>query len=487
MAHPERLPASGNGRAKALAEIPALPPTVPAPKPAPTPAPKPARQFDPVPVREGTRHTRYLAQSIVLEEIGTSGLVRGGILAIGLAIAAFLVWAGVTHIEEVAVTFGEVVPAGQVQTVQHLEGGIVREILIEDGSLVEKGQLLVRLDSATAEADLKQMRSRFASLQLDAARLKAFAEGHDPDFSFIGPGHEDLVANQLDIHRIQKDSLESRRNVILNQIAQRKSEEGSLAGQEKSLRENIRILSEELEMRETLFRKGLQPKLAYLEVQRNVNQAHGDHAKVQAEMRRAREAREEAENRVVELEARRREETLATLGPIVSEISELRESIAKNEDRSRRLEIGAPVRGIVKGLKTHTRGGVLAPGAPLMEIVPLDKELTVETRISTRDVGHVQAGQPVSVKVTAYDFARYGALTGALKGVSATTFLQEDGEPYYKGIVVLDQNHLGSDPTRNRILPGMTVQADIRTGEKTLLQYLLKPVYSYADQAFKER
>jgi membrane fusion protein, adhesin transport system len=135
----------------------------------------------------------------------------------------------------------------------------------------------------------------------------------------------------------------------------------------------------------------------------------------------------------------------------------------------------------------HTVGGVIPPGAIITEIVPLDKELVVEAKIQPRDVGHVRIGQPVTVKVTTYDFSRYGGITGELKDVSASTFLDEQGEPYYKGIVELDRNYVGKDPMHNRVMPGMTVQADIKTGKKTLFSYLLKPVYSSVSTAFRER
>lgn len=149
--------------------------------------------------------------------------------------------------------------------------------------------------------------------------------------------------------------------------------------------------------------------------------------------------------------------------------------------------IRAPVRGIVVGPTIHTVGGVVPPGAVLLELVPLDKELIVETRITTRDVGHVKVGYPVTVKVTTYDFARYGAISGELKDISASTFLDAEGEPYYRGGVTLDRRYVGSDPELKRILPGMTVQADIKTGKKTLLAYLLNPVISSFKTSFRER
>ncbi len=461
--------------------------------PAPQPEAKPpaekkqAKRFDATPAREGTRRTRYLAQSILLEEYGTGGLIRSAIVTIVFVVAAFVVWASITKIEEMAVTFGEVIPAGHIQAIQHFEGGIIREILVEDGKTVDKGDVLLRLDPSSAYAELRQSRVRLASLKLEAERLKAFAEGREPDFSIVSDEYAYLRNDQASVFHIQRDALDSRRVVIENQIEQRRAELESFEKQEENARERIRLLGEEVRMRRELFKKGLQPKLAYLAVQREMNDAQGQLATIQADKRRAGEALQESENRIIELEAGRREETLNALAPIVGEIAELEESITKVEDRVARLEMRAPVHGIVKGLQAHTVGGVIAPGAVVMEIVPIGGALIVETRITTRDVGHVQIGQPVSVKFTSFDYARYGDVPGTLKGVSATTFLDEKEEPYYKGVVTLDRNHVGEDPARNHIIPGMTAQADIRTGEKTLIQYLLKPIYVYSKQAFRER
>lgn len=438
-------------------------------------------------VRRGDRQTRYLAQSVILEEAGSSSLIRIAMITIGIVICAFLAWAAVTHVDEVAATSGEVIPAGKVQTIQHLEGGIIKEILVEDGALVDEGQVLLRMDPAQPLADLDQQRARLVSLQMQAERLRAVGEGREPDFSGFDEEYADMVADQLDIYESTMKAMENRRAVLLDQIEQRKTELSVFREQEDTLLRNLQILEEELAMRESLYKKGLTSKMVFLEVQRDVNDAIGELAKVTSERKKTREALNEARNRLAQLETDEREKALNEMGKVASEMAQLRESIRRTQDRVSRLQVRAPTRGIVKGLQANTVGGVIPPGGVLMEIVPLDKELIVETRITPRDVGHVRIGQPVTVKVTTYDFARYGGITGELRDVSATTFLNEDGEPYYKGIVALDRSYVGADPERNRVMPGMTVQADIHTGDKTVLEYLLKPIYTSVNQGFRER
>ena len=175
------------------------------------------------------------------------------------------------------------------------------------------------------------------------------------------------------------------------------------------------------------------------------------------------------------------------MGSVTGELAQVRETIAKLQDRVRRLDITAPTRGIVKGLTTRTIGAVIGPGELIVEIVPLDDVLVAEVRISPRDIGHLRIGQSANVKVTTYDPARFGVVEGRLKRVSASTFKDEEGEPFYKGIIELSQAFVGSDPDRNPVLPGMVVDADIVTGSKSLMQYLLKPVYRGLDSAFRER
>jgi membrane fusion protein, adhesin transport system len=438
-------------------------------------------------VRRGDRQTRYLAQSVILEEAGSSGLVRTAIITVCIIIVAFLIWAHLTTVDEIAVTSGEVVPTGQVQIIQHLEGGIIAQILVREGDIVNAGDILIKLGQTVALGELSQQQARLTSLDLQGERLRAVGEGRYPDFSFAGEEYQHLVDDQVKIYSTSLEAADNRRNVLLDQNRQREAELAAFREEEETLLRNLQILEEEFAMRESLYNKGLATKGDYLNAQRQLNDAIGDLAKLTSERKRIAEALEESRSRLIEQGSDQRENALAEMGDLMAEVASLRESIARSRDRVYRLDVRAPVRGIVKGLQANTIGGVLPPGGQLLEIVPLDKELLIETRITTRDVGHVEVGQPVSVKVTTFDFARYGGITGSLKDVSAATFLDEEGAPYYKGMISLDQSYVGGDPEQNQIMPGMTVQADINIGRKTLLEYLLKPIVSSVNQSFRER
>ncbi len=450
----------------------------------PNPVPKKDRRKK---LRRGDRQTRFLAQSVILEEGGSSGLVRAAMLTICVVIVLFLGWSMVTNVDEVAVSSGEVIPSGQVQALQHLEGGIVKQILIEEGQLVEQGQVLFLLDETAAVTELQKLEARRAGLEIRSERLRALGTGGVPDWSKVGTRYPNMLNDQQRIYEGSLEAFFSRQETIRKQIEQRRADLELLDEREQTLSRTAEIFAEELEVREKLYKEGLTSKISYLDAKRSLNTARGELSDLVSERTSAREAIKESQSRLDEIETEFREQALAELSESANELIQVEEALVQAKDRVRRLEITAPVRGIIKGLNIHTVGGVVPPGEVITEIVPLDKELVVEAKIKPRDVGHVRIGQPVTIKVTTYDFARFGGISGELKDVSASTFLDEEGEPYYKGIIEMDRNYVGRDSAQNRVMPGMTVQADIKTGKKTLFEYLLKPVYSSVSTAFRER
>ena len=378
-------------------------------------------------------------------------------------------------------------PTGAVNKIQHLEGGIISEIMVRDGDLVEKDQVLMRLKPEASQAELSQAETRQASLRLEAERYRALAESRDPDFTLLMDQYPELAKNQQEIYRIKTDLDSSQREILDVQIKERNAELAQLQQQEGTLRRSVELLNQEVTMRRSLYEQGLNSKVLFLNIQRELNEAQGNLSSVIAEMARARETIAEANLRQNELRNSQREEALSELGRLGGEIAQADEALRKLKDRVARLEIRAPSKGYIKGLQFTTIGGVIAPAQVVMELVPTDDALVAETRISTEDIGHVHLGQPVTVKVSAFDYIRYGSISGELVSISASTFVDEDGRPYYKGRVALDSDQVGEGARAQPIIPGMTVQADIQTGERTLLQYLLKPVYVSLDQAFSER
>ncbi len=441
----------------------------------------------PAVVTQSSRITRHLALAVQLEESGTHPLINFTIFLVCAACLSFLLWASITRIDEIAVTEGQIVPTGLIQTVQHLEGGIVEDLMVKEGELVDAGQPLLRLSPAAANADLDQTRAREVGLRLKAERLRAFAEERQPDFSFAGPGFDQLVADNQAIFNTQSQARDTTRAVILSQIDQRTSDIHMLERQLQTGRKQVAAIGEEAGIREELLAKGLASKVTALENRRELARVEGELARTTDQITTAREALGEAERKLIDQKTGVYRQTMDDLGATVSELAQVEESLGRLEDRVKRLVVTAPVRGYVKGLKVNNPGAVIAPGGTVADIVPSDGPMKVESRVQPRDVGYLKAGQPVKVKVSTYDFARFGAITGHISTISAASFLTEKGEAYFLAQIALDADYVGNDPAQHKISPGMTVEADVVTGDKTLLQYLLKPIFTQTQGAFHER
>ena len=445
---------------------------------------KPQQQFQ-TPERDWIIGRGLLAQSLMLEEQGPERLIRFMAIFVGLIILAGIAWTTQTTVKEVSVASGEVSPTGSVLQLQHLEGGIVKELNVREGDLVDEGQVVLVLEPSTSLPELNQLRTRLAGLEFQAERLRAFAEGRDADFQDDGQ-YAELAKNQIQTLTKKNASIEAQSDVILRQIEQRKGDLALLRNQERSSRRQIDILKEQVAMRSELAEKGLTSKVVLLNDQRVLARAEGQLQELIGQRAVARNAIREAEGRVAELETRTEVETQEELSTITSEIAELRQTIKQTEDRVTRLVMRAPASGVVQEVSIQ-RGNVISPGGTVLSMIPSDAELIVEARIMPQDIGFVREDMAAGVKVTSYDYTRYGEIDGSIENISATTIEDEDGTSYYRARVKLAKNYVGEDPTKNIVVPGMEIIADIQTGEKKVIEYLLKPVYRSLSEAFRER
>ena len=445
----------------------------------------------------GQQRNRSLVQSLLFENSGPSGLIRTALLLVFLAVAAFFAWAAYFTIDEVAHVSGQVISSAPVQRIQHLEGGIVQEILVQDRAVVRQGQVLVRLEPQAAETALNQLRTDRLVLLAWQVRLKAFLDDSTADFSAIlaeGEGY----SNQLDMRKViqsqehllhaQRQARQSQRALLQTKAERFQTEVDTVSAQRIFLEKRIRLAKEQQSVHEDGLAKGATSRLDVVFAEQRVNDAQSESMQNKGLLTKAQQERQEALQELAKREDDVREQTLRELGKVTAELSKLEEGMDEIKDRVARLEVRSPVDGIIQDMPVKTVRGVLAPGALIAEIIPIGLVRFLEVKISTLDVGHVVLGQLVSVNVLAYDFARYGGLDGSLESISPTTFLESEGvEPYYKGIIRLHKNYVGNQPSINEVLPGMVVQADIHTGSKTLMEYLLKPIYASVDRAFRER
>ncbi|HEB95278.1 MAG TPA: HlyD family type I secretion periplasmic adaptor subunit [Sedimenticola thiotaurini] len=430
---------------------------------------------------------RFLTQAIQLEEQQPSSLVRFAILFTVLVLVAAIYWASMTRVSEVAIARGEVIPAGMIHDIQHLEGGIVSEIAVRDGDQVEKGQLLLSFAPPASLSEYEQTLVRKAALEMETERLAAILERRKPDFGDAGKRYPRLALRQMTLYRAQMASQESELRVIDAQIRQRRTELSRQQNQAKSIRRELELLREQVRIRSRLAERQVVARTELLDIQSRQAETQREQRTIEDNIVVAQSALDEALQRRQELVAQFNEEIELQAGEAAEKLAEVEQSLVRLKDRVNRLDIHAPVSGIVQGLSITRINAVVEPGQVIMQIVPVDDELIVEARISPNDIGHVHRGQEAEVKVDSYDSARFGSVAGVIRRISPSTYLDERREPYYRAEIELERSWVGDPQQKMEVIPGMTVVADVKTGSKTLLDYLLKPISRGFGNAFRER
>lgn len=411
------------------------------------------------------------------------------ILAILVILACGLAWAKWAVIEEVTTGQGRVIPSSQLQVMQTLEGGIVREILLREGDLVEQGQVLMRIDDTGFASRLGEIKQRQWSLRAEIARRTAEANAH-PDMA-VDPL---LIAESPESFQSERAMFKARRGkmnddltILQEQLSQKRHELDELRARQNKLSESLKPLKRELELTQELRKKGVVPEVELLRLQRQYAELYGDLEIVKASIPRAISVIAEAEARVSNAVATFQSEARERLVSAKSELAVIEETIKAAQDRVVRAALKAPVRGVVNKLNVTTIGAVVKPGQNLIEIVPLDDTLLIEAQIRPQDVAFIRPNQDASVKLTAYDYSIYGALDGKVERISADTITDERGESFYRVIVRTDRNQLTVNGNSLPIIPGMVATVDVLTGEKTVLDYLMTPVTRVRLEALRER
>ena len=431
---------------------------------------------------------RYLSQSALIEESVAPYMIRTILFMSSVVILMLIFWSGITKVDEIAITNGEVIPNKYVQAIQHLEGGIISEININEGDLVEAGQILLTLDGNEVKQDLSALEAKNLAYKYQLLRLKAFIYGTDPDFSSLADNeHKEIADSQLRAFQSMIAAKETERSILNQQISQKEDALAMLEKKQGTLQDNFKLVAEERNLKKQLLDKGHISRFKFLEVEKEYNEIEGELDETVSGINQAKTSIQEYRDRLSSLEAKYKDDAYRELTQLESDMAQLQENIEKLQAEVSRLEIRSSSYGYVKSLKVKTIGAVIQSGQILVEIVPLEGNLIVETQINPKDVGHIQIGQKVTVKFSSYDFSRYGTVEGKLEYISATTFVNTDNSRYYLGRVSLSKNYVGNDPKYNIILPGMTVQADIITGNKSILAYLLKPIHTSVSTAFSER
>ncbi len=405
-----------------------------------------------------------------------------------LLITSFLIWAQFGTLDEVSTAVGEVIPRGKVKIIQHLEGGIIQAIHVREGDRVEQDQPLVQLDLGAAAVNREELQVRLDGALLRRARLLAEVGDHALDLPDDPSERQPALAKaEHDAYLARRRELETVLNGQQAQVEQRELQVEELEARKRSISNNLEIGRERLRMSQSLLSQGLTARMEHLQIKAMVEDLEGEMRSLEPAIPRAQAAVVEARQKLREARERYLREAQEQLGRVEEDIARLQELLSEATRQGMRAEIRSPTKGIVKNIRYNTIGGVVAAGEPIMEIVPTGDRLVIEARLSPTDRGYVAEGQRAVVKVTAYDFVRYGGLDSTVIAVAPDTSTDPNGNPYFRVVVETDKTYLGDEEGMLPISPGMQATVDIHTGQNTVMHYLIKPVLKMRSEAFHER
>ena len=404
------------------------------------------------------------------------------------AIVMFLVWASFAQIDEIARGEGEIIPSGQNQMIQNLEGGIVEEILVKEGEHVDVGQLLIKIDNQKSISSFSSSEIKANALEARIMRLLAESSGNDFDVNAsMRQRMPELVANEESLYRTDIKQLNSKISALKEQLIQREQELSEAKTHQLHLKASLDMITKEMRMTQPMVAKGVRSKIDYLKLQRESNDIEEKFSAARLSIPRLESAIKEVQSNIEETKLLFQNEAKRNLNEAVAELRGIRADSTALADQVKRTLVRSPMKGIVQTLFVHTVGGVIKPGADIIEIVPSDQTLLVEVKIKPSDIAFIYYGQKAIVKFSAYDFSIYGGLEGKVVLISADTITDQKDNTFYTIRIKTDKNYLGSEAKPLKIIPGMTVNVDIITGKKSVMDYILKPILKTKQYTFTER
>lgn len=367
-------------------------------------------------------------------------------------LVVLLIWSYFATIEQLTIGQGKVIPSSEVKIIQSLDGGIIASIDINEGQLIKKNQKLIQFDDTRYKSDFEQAREKYYALQATIARLTAETQNLN-EINFpeeLKVEHQDLMATEIKLFQAKQKALQQELAV---------------------LQKNYDLSASMLKIYEPLLKKGVVPKIDYYKAQQSAN---------------------EIQRTMLTLNDKYREDALTELGQRKADRAVITESMTSLKDKMQRTTIYSPVNGIVKKLYVHTIGAVIQTGQPILEIVPVEDSLLVQVKVKPADIAFINVGQEATVKITAYDYSIYGSLPGKVEYISADTIEEKSNTPqeemtYYYVNVRTNKSYLGSEQYKLPIMSGMKAMVYIKTGDKTVLEYLLKPLIKAKEESLRER
>ena len=422
-------------------------------------------------------------------ETSVSSGLRLGFWTICLLLGSFLVWASQAQLDEVASAAGEVIPLGETKVIQHLEGGIIEEVFVSEGQVVEAGDSLVRLNVSATAANKIEAESNLDSQLVLQARLEAEVQNLErPAFpEVIALRRPDLAATELANFAARRDEFAGRLRILDQRIRQRQLEIREYEVTEKTLNTDMELMKEKMEISEELLEQGNLSRIQYVQTRAEFEALAGRLDVLTQSIPRAESALTQARAERSDEESRFRTRALEELARVQRDIGSLTERLSRATEQETRSLITSPITGYIKDIRFKTIGGVVRPGEPMMDIVPTEDALVVTARLQPIDRGYVEINQRAEVKISTYDFARYGSLSGRVERISATTTTDQTQQTFFEVIVSTEKTYLGDEPGLYQISPGMQATIDIHTGTRTVLDFLVRPVLKLRHEAFRER
>lgn len=406
-----------------------------------------------------------LSEALSLESAQVPPNLRRWLAGGTAMLAGSILVSAVIPVQNYVVASGELEPAGEIQKVQHLEGGVILGVPVKEGQRVKRGEVLVQLDEGELGTRAEQTATRITNLTLEQRQLRQ-ALGQ----SAMNTASATPTKPSAEVIRAFKDAQDARTKEITRQIRLANQRIATLQAKRREYLDEVALLQKQTQAYESLDKAGAIPHTTVLEAERRIAATETQLAELDGTI-------QEASITLAELHAKLKLDVYERLAQVTSEKAELQSVLRRESSEVERLQVRSPVDGIVKSFNVKVVGGVVAPGSVVAEVVPVGQKMMAFTRVAPKDIGNVAIGQKVQMKVQAYDYARYGTIPGRVESISAGTFQDEKtGEPYYKVRVELDRVYAGKQQDKNLLVPGMTLTADILTDRTSLLWYLLSPI-----------
>lgn len=405
-----------------------------------------------------------------------------------VTVIVLISWAYFAQIDEIVRGEGTVVPRSENKMVQNLEGGIVEKLLVKEGDIVKKGQILLKIDNGKSQSDYNA--TNLKSLELTARIVRLEAEVNNKEFDaeeFSSNEISQYIMNEEKLYTINKNNIESEIMVLEEQLKQKKNDLSAARSSIGYLRNEYNLISEEVRIAKPLVARKIRSKVDFLKLKREANNIRKELANVRISIPKTESLINEVKSKMVEIRDKFRKVSQEELNKTVAELERVNANINNLKDKVVRTNVYSPTNGIVQQIFFNTIGGVIKPGENLVEIVPTGETLLIETKIKPADIAFIYFKQNAKVKFTAYDYSIYGGLEGSVIKISADTEIDDDKESFYTVHIQTNENHLTKGDRELSIIPGMVVNVDILTGKKTILDYILKPILKAKQYTFTER